>query len=211
MNFSLIAPPISCFSSVYVPNDEERDHVVTAVSDILGTIEHKLQRAIEQEVDTLFHCEEEAQHHRLQMDKGNGVTRFRTNKHFTAGRRMMMGNDQRDPCTVAVGSPGSFCNPFHDEYDGWAVTHDGKCHFETWPTFRRNIVLLTFISIVDHQNADRVISHAVETAEKAILHAVENEVDGIFHGAHGITSQSSIALTKSRALGARGGYALMLR
>ena len=66
-------------------------------------------------------------------------------------------------------------------------------------------------TLVDHQNADRVISHAVETAEKAILHAVEDEVDSIFHGAHGITSQSSIALTKSKALGARGGYALMLR
>ena len=57
----------------------------------------------------------------------------------------------------AAGTP-SFCNnPFHSEYDDWAVTHTA-----------------------DYDKADHVIFNTVETVEKAVIHAVEDEVDSIF-------------------------------
>ena len=57
----------------------------------------------------------------------------------------------------ATGTP-SFCNnPFHSEYDDWAVTHTA-----------------------DYDKADHVIFNTVETVEKAVIHAVEDEVDSIF-------------------------------
>ena len=60
------------------------------------------------------------------------------------------------------------------------------------------------LSQVDHEDADRVILHAVETAEKAFVHAVEDEVDSIFHGAHD-DENIVMATKKTNMMNTRGG------
>jgi hypothetical protein len=141
--------------------DEEFERASKAILSGIASVEGQVQKAVEAEVETLFHKMESADpakkaavHEKAKKAVKKGVTKVKSHVDEHKQKR----GDAAATATAATDVAFPFPYEIHNPYE--------------WPAYKNRGNL---------QHGDSRILQAVEAAERAVLHAVEQEVETLFH------------------------------